>query len=85
MAILNEYNYKGVVASYWKIMQIVSDIALNKTIVTLGLYANAEARKQNINNYLYTINVDISGVDFSREELYSEIKKLDGWINTTDA
>lgn len=85
MGILNEYNFKGIVASYWKILQTFSDTIANKTIVTLGLYATAEARKKDINNYLTTINVEVSGVDYSREELYLEIKKLDGWINTTNA
>lgn len=85
MAIKNQYIFKGIIADYWKIIETIQDIRNNKTLVTLGLYANNKARLDDVNNILMNLQLTISGVDFTRDELYSEIKKLDAWITSQDA
>ena len=81
MAIKIGYNYKGIEANYWKKIASSENVLENKTIVSLALYLNEEARKADVKNYLISVDVEIKGTGYNTAQQYTEIMKLDAWVN----
>jgi len=75
MALKLKIDYCGIVADYWKIINMRSDYRTNTLILDLALYANQEAREKNIKNVLLVRQFVFSSPDMDREEQYKQIKE----------
>lgn len=86
MALKLEKTYKGVVADYWKIIEIKSIIRRDETEVTLALYKDKQTRDEDILNHLKVERILINGLDYTRETAYDKIveSKLDEEGNETN-
>lgn len=77
----HEINHRT--GDYWKILRTTTDVSNNNTMVDIALYDSKEYREKLDSNELIqsklTIQrICISGVDYTREQLYTKIKQLEG-------
>jgi len=74
MSLEKETDYFGVKANYWKIIDSKNDYIRGITHCSLGLYLNTLARSESIGNVLKRYNVQLIGVDLTREQIYALMK-----------
>jgi len=84
MALKKAKSVKGIQADYWKIYRNDQNMADNKTVVRLALYASKDARDADVMNFLELQAFTFDGVDLSRDSLYAKIKesKKETRVNT---
>jgi len=74
MALKLQRECKGISADYWKIVFSNYDAIINKTNITLALYASKEARGLGINNDLDRTTYQFDGF-LTLAESYAKIKE----------
>ena len=83
MALQKDYNYKGIIANYWKILDYKYESLSDETIVTIGVYLNKEARDANKLNFIDRIVLEVKGEN-KRDGLYVELKNKKQFANSLD-
>lgn len=87
MAIQKETQWKGLTASYWKIIDVKVDYQRGHTTTTVGLYANKEAREQDVQNYLTKYQYVFQKIfphesaEDLRDQLYNEMLEMEQQIS----
>jgi len=75
MALKFREEYKGILAEYWKLIELKQDFATLKSIAILALYKDEQIRRRHVSNYLKIEKVELGCIDLSRADAYTEIKK----------
>lgn len=74
MALELQENFKGISASYWKIVDFSYNSRNNTTSVNLGLYVCKGARKEDCENFLKMEHFYFEG-ELKREDVYLKLKE----------
>ena len=74
MALELQENFKGISASYWKIVDFSYNSRNNTTSVNLGLYVCKGARKEDCENFLKMEHFYFEG-ELKREDIYLKLKE----------
>lgn len=84
MALTKAVDYKGVTATYWKILKVLQDVIAGTTSVQIGLYKDADARTADIKNVLNDATFKLPGAELTRAQIYTALKNLPAFAGATD-